>query len=427
MSNSGFDAVRLRATLGSPELARVLAALRNRLERGKPLAGPISLTSTSNAERSAIDSFLGRKASRGDSLQIDLGEVAEIFMEAGICRDLTAAVEFLCGPIVDRRAEARQHEEAWASAWQTTRHDLASRPSLLPWLSEVEASGLLKRLSRDDPAQASRLMSDLVRLVHALPVHAEPLAAFAARLLGNAHALDPGTPLATLAVRAVVYLRGSELEDDAEGRRTAWAEVGVMCDELSTPALVLNLPADNDSLLARLLRAGAQAGEPLHLSLRLLLRHPLSNDPALADREIFVCENPTILGLAATRLGARSAALVCVNGQFATPTKILLRQLTEAGARLRYHGDFDVGGLRIARRVLSHPAASPWRYSVSDYLAAPKSELLVEDPGPTPWSPELATALRTERKAVHEEAIADSLVEDLALHRKGAGSECRNP
>jgi len=103
----------------------------------------------------------------------------------------------------------------------------------------------------------------------------------------------------------------------------AWASAGVTCDELSTPALVLNLPATGETPLGRLLRSARADAEPLHVSLRLLLRHPLRDDPALAQREGFVCENPTIVALAAAGIGRACAPLVCVNGQFATPSVVL--------------------------------------------------------------------------------------------------------
>ena len=48
----------------------------------------------------------------------------------------------------------------------------------------------------------------------------------------------------------------------------------------------------------------------------------------------------------------------------------LLRHLHDRGATLRYHGDFDWGGLRIATTLLRHVPFRPWRYSTPDYLAA---------------------------------------------------------
>ncbi|MGH8021447.1 MAG: TIGR02679 family protein, partial [Opitutaceae bacterium] len=243
---------------------------------------------------------------------------------------------------------------------------------------------------------------------------AEPLAALAARLFGDAHALDPGIPCATLAVRVAARLGGIAFEDDAEGRRAAWASVGVMCDELSTPALVFNLPAQGDTPLGRLLRAARADGEPLHVSLRLGLRHSLAGDPALVGRDIFVCENPTIVALAVTQLGPRCAPLVCVNGQFGAAALVLLRQLRDAGARLRYHGDFDPAGIGIARRAVEESGATPWRFAAEDYLAAPKGRPFTGDPGPTPWSPALAEAMRQTRRAAHEEAVFEALHHDLA-------------
>lgn len=409
------DLPRLRATLGQPALTRLLDALARRLARGRPLTGKLTLASCTAAERLAADQLLGRKPTQGDSLQIDLDLLAETLADAAICTTLHQALETLRGPAVDRRAQSEAAATAWAKSRSSATTQFSPWPALLPWLDDLFSTGVLKRLAASSPARAATLLDDLARIAAALPPPAEPLAAFAARLFGDAHALDPGSPRATLAVRAASLLGGVAFEDDAEGRRTAWASVGVLCDELSTPVLVLNLPLHSATPLARLVRSACTDAEPLHLSLRLLLLHPLSADPALAGLDIFVCENPTIVALAARRLGARCAPLVCVNGQFATPAKILLRQLAAAGACLCYHGDFDVGGLAIARRVIGEHGASPWRMSAADYLVAPKGKPIAPDaPLASPWDPALAHALRHERRAVHEEAVADILLQDLA-------------
>ncbi len=249
---------------------------------------------------------------------------------------------------------------------------------------------------------------------NALPARAEPLAAVAARLFGNAHALDPGTPRASLAVRAAARIGGVRFENGSEGRRAAWASVGVMCNELSTPALVFNLRTVGDTPLAGMLQHARHGIEPVHLSLRLLLHWPLGDDPTLREREIFVCENPTIVTLAADRLGFRCAPLICGNGQFATPLLVLLRQLRAAGARVRYHGDFDPAGLAIARRVMAESGARPWRFGAEDYLAVPKGERFSGQPGTTPWDEALRAAMAEDGRAVHEEAVFDLLAADLA-------------
>lgn len=410
------DLPRLRATLGELVFTRLRAALRRRLELGRPLTGSLTLRAAQPEERHALDTLLGRPPTHGDSLRVDLDMLSEALILAGICASLQEAVETLEGPVIVRRDEEQRLLQAWSSVHNEALGAFASWPIVTPWLEELFSLGTLKRLV-DEPAEGSNLLAEVARLLVALPAHGEPLASLAARLYGDAHALDAGSPLATLAVRAAARLGGlHEFCDDSEGRREAWAAVGILCDELSTPALVFNLSAAGNTPTARLLRTAQADAEPLYLSLRHLLLWPLSCDPALAGREVFICENPTIVALAARKLGARCAPLVCVNGQFATPAKTLLRQLSSAGARLRYHGDFDAGGLTIARRVIAEHGAVPWRMGAADYAAAPKGKpLLAESIPASPWDPALSEALRQEARAVHEEAVAEDLLKDLTI------------
>ena len=408
---SAVDPVRLRATLGRAELSRLVAALRRRLELGRPLTGTLSLSSATTDERAAFDELFGRRTTRGLTLLINLDTLARLLADAAICRDLESAVRALVGPTVNRQSAAARDAAAWEVVWRRAREAMR-QPKLGDWLNELAHDGTVKRLCTTSQS-ASVVLGQLAHVAGALPVSGAPLATFAAQLFGNAHALDPGCPLATLAVRAAARLGGVLFEDDAEGRRSAWASVGVMCDELSTPALVLNIPAKGPGPLSELLRVAARHGEPVHVSLRHLIRDPLSGERALQGRTVFICENPTTIGLAAARYGIRCAPLVCVNGQFATPSLVLLRQLRTAGARLLYHGDFDPGGLVIARRVFAECGAYPWRLGESDYLSAPKGIAFEGRPGPTPWSPGLETAMVRERRAVHEEAIFEILAADL--------------
>ncbi len=447
------DLARLRSTFASPEFARLIDALQKRLELGRPLTGTLTLSAATPVERDALDGLLGRKSTRGASLQVDLDFLAVTLRDAGICDDLASAVEALRGPVLDRRGLAAEREEAWSAFWRSTSDEFASLPLLQPWFAKLASLGSMKRLCNDSPATATTLIGEIARVAKALPAAAEPLASFAARLFGAGDAreraldhlegtlartyrstsavphdpsfrgwawtedtagwVDP-TSRATLALRAAARIGSITFMDDAEGRRAAWASVGVMCDELSTPALVFNLSARGDTPLARLLQSAVQDAEPVHVSLRLLLRSPLTEDSGIAGKEVFVCENPTIVALAATRLGRACAPLVCVNGQFATPSLVLLRQLRDAGAQLRYHGDFDPAGLLIARRVMNECGAKAWRFSAADYATAPKGVRFAGAPGATPWDEELRNVMHIAGYAVHEEAVFASLAEDLA-------------
>lgn len=230
-------------------------------------------------------------------------------------------------------------------------------------------------------------------------------------MTGDSHALDAGAPLGALVVRFAAAVSGVAGWERAAERREAWDGAGVLLDELSAPVLVLNLGAAPDSLAGRVLSLHAAAGEPCRLSVRQLRRAPPRFE--MSGREVFVCENPAVLAAAADRLGPRGAPLVCVEGQVRTAGRLLLERLRGAGATLRYHGDFDWGGLRIGNVVIGRHGALPWRYGAADYRAAPKGAELAGAPVAAVWDDELSAAMREERRAVHEEGVVEALLEDL--------------
>jgi len=160
---------------------------------------------------------------------------------------------------------------------------------------------------------------------------------------------------------------GPDSTDDPESTRARnrWAQLGVIVGELSAPALLLNLSSETDSPAGRLAEKARQFGEPLHLSLRSLLRVP--QRWRVRGREVFVCENPTIVAMAADRFGATCAPLICTDGMPSASQRILLLQLADAGARLLYHGDFDWAGIRIGNFVMRRFGARPWRFGAEDY------------------------------------------------------------
>ena len=178
----------------------------------------------------------------------------------------------------------------------------------------------------------------------------------------------------------------------------------MLVNELARPALALNLPGCGS------------AGEPAYLSLRLLLRAPPAW--AVSSIDVFVCENPNLLALAADRLGTGCAPLVCTDGMPVAAQRALLDQLAQAGARLHVHADFDWPGLRIANHVLRSWPAQAWRMGTGDYEAAARAapqrehDLGASDTTAS-WDARLAVAMQHHGPSVAEEALASSLLEDL--------------
>lgn len=378
---------------------------------GTPSTAPSPSRQPTQQQRAAVHRLLGRPPRPGTTLTVSLPDVDDVVRRSGSCPDgLPAAVVAMTGAVTDRVAAAAELEGAWQRAFAPLETLAEHRPQLAEWLTVIRRTGVVRRLART-PEEAARLLTDLARVIRNLPSDGEPLARFAARVAGGAHALDEGQPLATLALGAARALTGVRDGQGAPGRREAWASVGLLCDELSTTVLTLGLRGEAQSATGRALAAWHQAGQPVVLTLRQLVREA----PRLRAPRVFVCENPAVVSAAADCLGSECAPLVCTSGQPGAAAMHLLRLLAAAGAELRYHGDFDWGGIRIGNVVFDRVPALPWRFSTGDYLnAVHRGRLLAGIPVAARWDDNLATAMRDARVAVEEEHVIEDLLQDLS-------------
>ncbi|MFD5569097.1 TIGR02679 family protein [Streptomyces cadmiisoli] len=405
------DVPRLRRLLGVPELEWLVGRVRGRLVAGQPLTGAVTLATPTPIQRSALERLLARAPGGGRSLTVRLEAVDAVLRRSGVSPDgLAAAVTSLTGPVTPLAQFRAEEDAAWDRAYAPLDALVRDRPELAAWAARVRADGLARRLGRT-PHSVGTLLTAVSAALRELPADpAVSLAAFAARVLGSAHALDDGAPEATLTLSGIRTLTGFADGSGAEWRRDAWASAGLLKDELSSTVLALNLrgtPA---------LDWLADEGEPAVLTLRQLIRRPLSVSAPL----VWICENPTVLAAAADALGPACPPLICLRGQPSAAALALLRHLHGNGSDLRYHGDFDWGGLRIAGALLRRVPWRPWRYSAADYRAA----LTASDPElplrpltgaqtRTPWDPDLADALAKAGIRVEEERELDLLLFDL--------------
>jgi uncharacterized protein (TIGR02679 family) len=343
---------------------------------------------------------------------VRLEAVDAVLRRSGVCADgLAAAVVALTGPVDDRAATAERERAAWRDAFVAVDRAVAGRDDLADWVAGLQASGAVRRIARE-PTSARDLLGRLALVLEALPLDpAEPVGRFAERVLGSAHALDPGDPLHGLALGAARVIGGEGDGTGAEWRRRVWASVGLVLDELSTTVLVLNLPVTDDTAVGRMLSGLREAGEPAVVTLRQL-RGPLGvGEPAPI---ISVCENPVVVAEAADRLGADSGPLVCLGGQPGAAALTLLRRLTDSGAALRYHGDFDWPGIRIANHLASRLPFTPWRFDEGAYREVGlQGSALTGAPATPSWGPGLGRAMAEIGWVVEEERVVGDLVEDL--------------
>jgi uncharacterized protein (TIGR02679 family) len=411
------DRERLSRLLADPELAWVLDRVRQRIERGQPTHGTITLRSATAGQRDAVARLFGRAPRPARGLSVSLDDLDALLRRSGVHEGgLAAAVITLTGPATVRANRIAEEERAWAEAFERVEAVGAARIELASWLRRIRTTGLVKRLAGASPTAGRELLDALASVVAALPTSSgESMSAFAARVTGRAHALDEGSPLATLALGAARALAGLGApgpdESPAEARREAWAAVGVLCDELSSIVLTLGLTGDA-SVTGRLLAAAGATGEPVWLTLRQLVRAP----PGWHGMDaVLVVENPSVIALAANALGARAAPIVCTNGQPSAATMVLLRSLAAAGVRLRHHGDFDWGGITIGNLLHRRLPIKPWRFDRHAYLRAvaihPHAAPLSGSPVEARWDSTLARAMRDAGRRIEEELVADELLE----------------
>jgi uncharacterized protein (TIGR02679 family) len=409
-------AQELRELLSQEGFQRPLRLAREKVEAHGEAAGTITLTAASLEELRCLTGVLGRRWRApvpGEDIDgLSLRRVDGALRESRFACTLPEALELLAGePLANHRASRAalrgQREAVWARA---SAHPAAADFRTAAWLKQARGTGAVARLAYAEDGESLLACLDTAAELPARPP--EAIAVLAARLLGSAHALDADQPTGQLLVSLLAAWR-RPAPSGAAGRRELLASFGVLSDPISCAVTVLNLPVAGDGLVAGMTRLAA--GRHLSLTLGNLTCEPLS----LRAADVFICENPTVLAEAERQLGLRAPALVCADGQFNTACLRLLEALAAAGCRLHVHADFDWGGLSIVSRAIQTAGAQPWRYGPEDYREAlarvPTAELSTR-PAPqldarlTP----LAQALRAGGRAIHEEALIEPLLHDLA-------------
>ena len=294
------------------------------------------------------------------------------------------------------------------------------------WLGELRQDGTLTRLATQGDGG---LLGQAVRVLEFLDgrpaggglasgglAGAGPIAlpALAAQITGDTKALNHGTGLSTLVLRALALRAGVARPGSAAERRDLWDRAGVLVDDLASRVLVLNLPAQGEGL-GEWLTGAARYGTPFQVTLHQLAAHPIR----VSCPRVFVCENPAVLRRACAELGPACPPLVCTEGRPSTAFHRLMGLAVGAGAELWYHGDFDWPGVAIATDLVVRYGARPWRMYAEDYQAAVNADGvgLSGECVPTPWDPALRQAMSLDGYAVYEETVADRLLADLSDYR----------
>jgi uncharacterized protein (TIGR02679 family) len=390
--------------LDDPGWARLLTAARRSLERtGGSLAGTVSLTAPTDAERLVVIGVTGtHRSATSRRLTVPLAEL-DAFLRAAHGGGLADVVS-AGAPLRNRPGELEREALARAAVLATARESRhAAAGWFEEWLNGMRRDGTLTRIVR-----TGMPFEDVVRVLNAMPAADEPMPVFAERVLDDTKALADGA-LRGLILRALSAWQGVPAPANTEQERALWESVGVVPDDLASQVLVLNLPASG-GLVGSWLSQAREAGVPMRITLHQLRLAPL----LLGCDELFVCENPAVLRAAAATLGARAGPLLCTEGTPSAAVHHLLRCAPHA--RIRWRNDFDWAGVRLTAGALGrYPRAVPWRMTGDDYRrAAGSGPALLGVPAQTPWDRSLSDAMRSVGRAVMEERLLDDLLTDLA-------------
>lgn len=408
--------------LDRPALRPLWQAVHERLSSGRPVSR-VRIGTLDDEQRGALADLLGLDRLPDIRPVVSVARLEEAVAGGGhTLRDVVAGI---VGPL-DDRAVARQRrndERAHLWGWLEGHETVRAQPALSEWVAHCRGGGLVE----GSVQRTHALLSSGLAVLAALPADGEPLPVFSARVVdGDSHALDDGTRLSTLVLRALSVVYGAEMPGNAQERRAMWARAGVVDDDLSSTVLAVGLRALGDGVLSRIMCACVEAGHAASLTLAQL-RNP--GDLRLAAGPVHITENPSVMALALRRFGLRCPPLVCTSGWPNSAAVHLLRMLADHGATLRYHGDFDGEGIRIAAYVLDKTAAVPWRLTAADYREA--LTLASRGPAvgrltPAPWDPALTPAMAEHGSAVLEETVAELLLDDLSATR-ASDHGTRNP
>jgi uncharacterized protein (TIGR02679 family) len=387
--------------LADPALEPVWLRAADALEqRGLTPYGRVVVAGLDRSSRHAVAGILGKPVLT-DRVQIDLVTLDRFLRERSGIGGLRDVLEAVRGkPLTDKTALRSARSASREAPFVAARAWLAAHPDPpLPWADELLASlrrtGYLSR--RRDPVglveRALEILADRFRSTGTPEVVSR--VDLAARICGDAHALDDDRPLAQVVLRGLATACGATSPVSAAERRALWERAGVQADAVSSTCLTFGV------------RNGLA-----HLTPWDLQRSPVW---IARGRTVLVCENPRVLEAFAERRPA--AIVVCTAGEPNLVTLDVLRALRDAGANLRYHGDFDWPGIAIANRLVRTLDVRPWLMSAADYRGAvgllPDRLELTGVPVMPEWDADLGSAMSDLGTAVHEESVLESLVASL--------------
>ena len=412
---------------------------RRALDKHGPLyRGKIRAEGLDSRVASCLGSLLGRSLRQ----DLPLSTIESVLIGKGVGGNLDEALAQLGFPalspveraVLDREEQLLGNPKPLATPAPRRKHARLDRGTyrrqLLvsavtswpePWVNEWVDRVAASEIRLDNASQVAKCAGDARRVSDLLDSNEGIMASkadVAARLFGDAHALDSG-----MLYRFVYFALQSRLGQYHLSKSELWEKAGIKGNYLCDPALTWGIPVTDRTPMGELIRSANQSNLPLYVTQYALTRGSLEVPPGT---KVLAVENPRLVEAAAER--NLPICLISANGTPGSAFKSLISQLLRSGAEVRFHTDFDTGGFYIGKSLHSK-GCKPWRMTHRDYIEiiewAKKEGIalpLQVDPRPCPplpWDPMFRSVYQTYRKVVHQELILNDILDGFARYANG--------
>lgn len=408
-----------------PGWRRILTAMLEKYRGLGRVGGSIRLDDADEAEYEAVRALFGRTLQ--PPLKLGLLEFEKAIQETryrGVTLPELLGAYFEISLQTKREACARR-DKIYASTLAEVM-GVTKSEACLQWLRAMEEHrGGGEQLLRQCIVQGigAQVLRQVCAAADWLAVHREEpvrLAVLSAMATTDPHALDEGAPAGKLLLYLLAFCARKKYPSGAEERDALYFQGGILCDSISSSVTQTGLyfwTGDEEHPAFRAFRLRRES-----CTLTLTNLAGLSGARSLTGR-VYLVENQMLFSQLCDHAADFHSPLICTSGQLQVAVLRLLDLLAADGTSFFYAGDFDVGGLSIASRLLErYPGRlSLWHMSSKDYEAC-QSEIHIDacrlnalERGVHPSLTTLLSALWETGRAGYQELLLPKLLHDLTV------------
>ena len=427
MSNSGECGAYFRQ---QKELKRLFDEMRKKWQSYGRCAGTICLKNCSGEERKALERMLGQTFWEAD-VKITLNQVEKALQDTRFApitlEELLEAYfrEKIVTNSNKRQEKMRQREAFFHQVQQYFRQRGAH--GVCQWYQRMQEErrygyAVLNREQENSEKNAFLLAKYVGEALAWTQDNIRgdiPVAVLSAKITGNPHYFDRGTPAGTLLIHSLCFSQSREYPASAYEWKELLTAAGILPDDVASMVITygVHLRKNGD------LHPGPEAFYHLQEPLTLTSMNLMGCELALGENgRAFIVENEMVFRYLYEKVRRQNITLLCTSGQMRTAALELIRLLVQGKTEIYYSGDIDPEGLGIADRIWQRYPENIriWRMSPDDYKRGLSEEMLESrsmsqlDTIQNPGLAQTALCLKETKKAAYQENLLRELLGDLS-------------